>query len=72
MKNDVFWDLTRCGSCKTDVSEEQSASIIRVARIGEVRTTLAVSSNQRTHARCLQFLDKESEPNCSVYWVEAK
>jgi hypothetical protein len=30
---------------RTDVSEEHSASIIRVTRIGEVGTTLAVTSN---------------------------
>jgi hypothetical protein len=33
---------------RTDVSEELSASIIRVTRIGELGTTLAVSSNRRT------------------------
>jgi hypothetical protein len=27
MKNAVFWDVTPCGSCKTNVSEERSASI---------------------------------------------
>jgi hypothetical protein len=32
----------------TDVSEELSASFIRVARIGELGTTLAVTSNRRT------------------------
>jgi hypothetical protein len=31
---------------KTDVSEESSASIIRVIRIGELGTTLAVTSNR--------------------------
>jgi hypothetical protein len=31
----------------TDVSEELSASIIRVTKIGELRTTLAVTSNRR-------------------------
>jgi hypothetical protein len=30
----------------TDVSEERSACIIRVTRIGELGTTLAVTSNQ--------------------------
>jgi hypothetical protein len=30
------------------VSEELSASIIRVTRIGELGTTLAATSNQRT------------------------
>jgi hypothetical protein len=32
---------------RTDVSEEPSASIIRVTRIGELGTTLAVTSNRR-------------------------
>jgi hypothetical protein len=31
---------------RTDVSEELSASFIRVTRIGELGTTLAVTSNQ--------------------------
>jgi hypothetical protein len=31
---------------RADVSEELSASIIRVTRIGEIRTTLAVTSNR--------------------------
>jgi hypothetical protein len=31
---------------RTDVSEELSASIIRVARIGELETTLAATSNR--------------------------
>jgi hypothetical protein len=35
MKNGVFWDVTPCGSCKNNVSEETSASFIRVTRIGE-------------------------------------
>jgi hypothetical protein len=30
---------------RTDVSEELSASVIRVTRIGELGTTLAVTSN---------------------------
>jgi hypothetical protein len=35
-KNGVFWDVTQCGSVRTDDSEEFSASIIRVTRIGEL------------------------------------
>jgi hypothetical protein len=42
MKNPVFWIITPCGSCKNDDSEERIASIIRVTRIGELGTTLAV------------------------------
>jgi hypothetical protein len=34
---------------RTDVSEERSASIIRVTRIGELRSTFAVTSNLRTN-----------------------
>jgi hypothetical protein len=34
---------------RSDVSEELSASFIRVTRIGELGTTLAVTSNRRTH-----------------------
>jgi hypothetical protein len=43
MKNDVFWDVTPCDSSKNRRSEERSASFIRVLRIGELGTTLAVS-----------------------------
>jgi hypothetical protein len=39
--------LRRVALVRTDVSEELSASIIRVTRIGELRTTLAVTSNRR-------------------------
>jgi hypothetical protein len=48
MKNAVFWDVTSCDSCKTEVSEESIASIIRVIRIGELGTTLAATSNRST------------------------
>jgi hypothetical protein len=37
---------------RTDVWEELSASIIRVTRIGELGTRLAVTSNQRTLRAC--------------------
>jgi hypothetical protein len=44
--NFVFWDVTPCGSCKNRRFGELSASI-RMTRIGEVGTTLAVTSNRR-------------------------
>jgi hypothetical protein len=47
MKNGVFWDVMLCGSCK----EELRTSFIRVTRIGELGTTLAVTSNRRTLRR---------------------
>jgi hypothetical protein len=40
--------LRRVALVRTDVSEELSAYFIRVTRIGEVGTTLAVTSNRRT------------------------
>jgi hypothetical protein len=39
--------LRRVALVRTDFSEERSASIIRVTRIGELGTTLAVISNGR-------------------------
>jgi hypothetical protein len=40
--------LRRVALVRTDVTEELSASFIRVTRIGELGTTLAVPSNRRT------------------------
>jgi hypothetical protein len=39
--------LRRVALIRIDVSEERSASIIRVTRIGELGTTLALTSNRR-------------------------
>jgi hypothetical protein len=39
--------LRRVALVRTDVSEELSASFIWVTRIGELGTTLAVTSNRR-------------------------
>jgi hypothetical protein len=43
--------LCRVALVKTDVSEEISASIIRITGIGEQGTALAVTSNRRTLRR---------------------
>jgi hypothetical protein len=43
--------LHRVALVRTDVSEELSVSFIRVTRIGELGTTLAVTSNQYTLRR---------------------
>jgi hypothetical protein len=40
--------LRRVALVRADVSEEHSASIIRLTRIGELGTMLAVTSNRRT------------------------
>jgi hypothetical protein len=43
--------LRRVALVRTDVSEEPSAPIIRVTRIGELGTMLALTSNRRTLRR---------------------
>jgi hypothetical protein len=51
--------LCRVALVRTDVSEEFSASIIRVTRIGELGTTLAVihrRENLRSYARSTVYL----------------
>jgi hypothetical protein len=40
--------LCRVALVRTDVSEQLSASFIKVTRIGELETTLALTSNRRT------------------------
>jgi hypothetical protein len=46
--------MLRCVALvRTDVSEEFSASLIRVTRIGELGTTLAATSNRRNVHRLL-------------------
>jgi hypothetical protein len=47
--------LRRVALVRTDVSEERNASFIRVTRIGELKTTLALTSN-----RLLATLMKEA------------
>jgi hypothetical protein len=41
--------LRRVALVATDVSEERNVSMIRVIKIGELKTTVTVSSNRRTH-----------------------
>jgi hypothetical protein len=50
MKNAISGMLSHVALVRTDVSEELSTSIIRVTRIGELGTTIAVTSNRRTVA----------------------
>jgi hypothetical protein len=47
--------LHRVSLARTDVSEELSASFIRVTRIGVLGTTLAVTSNRRTLRRTIKY-----------------
>jgi hypothetical protein len=50
------WMLRGVILVRTEVSEEFSASFIRVKRIGELGTTLAVTSNRRTLRLNTKFL----------------
>jgi hypothetical protein len=47
--------LRRVALVRPDVSEEINASFIRVTRIGELGTTLAVTSNRRTVSRNTKY-----------------
>jgi hypothetical protein len=53
--------LRRVALVKTEVSEELSASFIRVTRIGELGTTLAVTSNRRTLRRNTKYSRRPDE-----------
>jgi hypothetical protein len=48
---ECYRTLRRVALVTTEVSEESSAPILRVTRIGEVATTLAVTINGRTLQR---------------------
>jgi hypothetical protein len=52
--------LRRVALVRTDVSEELSASFIRVTRIGELGRTLAVASSGRTRRSVRQLLVTDS------------
>jgi hypothetical protein len=53
--------LRRVALVRTDVSEELSASFIRVTRIGELGTTLAVTSNRSTLRRNTNGISSQRE-----------
>jgi hypothetical protein len=48
VKNAVAWGVTSCDSCKNQCFGKRITSILRVTRIGELGTTLAVTSNRST------------------------
>jgi hypothetical protein len=68
--------LRRVALVRTDVSEEPSASFIRVTRIGELGTTQAATSNRRTLRRnarkCSSFIfivPPKVSPLCCGDWA---
>jgi hypothetical protein len=67
--------LCRVDLVRTDVSEEPRASIIRVTRIGELGTTLALTSNRRTirrNALCIIVTRLREVLRSSVTWFITK
>jgi hypothetical protein len=64
------WMLRRVALIRTDVSEELSASIISVTRIGEVGT-LPVNSNRRSVCRLLVTANVLSSPILVTLIMEA-
>jgi hypothetical protein len=48
MNNAVFWDMMPCDFERTEDLEERIAAIIKVTRIGELGTMLALTSNKST------------------------
>jgi hypothetical protein len=60
MKNAVFWSVTQCCPCNNRRFEEVMTSI-RVTRISELGTTLAVTSNRCTLRRNTNYMERISE-----------
>jgi hypothetical protein len=52
--------LRRVALVRTDVSDEHTVSFIRVTRIGELGTTLGITSNRYTLRRNIFFAVKHS------------
>jgi hypothetical protein len=61
--------LRRVNIVRTDVSEELSVSIIRVTRIGEIGTTLAVTSSQLVSVASYGYVS--SSPILITLMIEA-
>jgi hypothetical protein len=55
--------LRRVALVRTDVSEGLSSSIIRLTRIGELRTTLGLTSNRRTLRRNRSYFTDSCHPD---------
>jgi hypothetical protein len=55
--------LRRVALVRTDVSDELSVSFIKVTRIGELGTTLAVTSNRRMLRRNTKVLTRATRRN---------
>jgi hypothetical protein len=58
--------LRRVALVRTDISDEGIASIIRVTRIGEIGTTLAVTSSRSTLIGCGDHSTESDESYSSI------
>jgi hypothetical protein len=61
--------LRRVALVRADVSEELSASFMRLTRIGELGTTLAVTSNRRTLRRNISVLERATRHKILEYGI---
>jgi hypothetical protein len=59
MTNAVFWDVMPCGSFKNRCFGRKYCSIMRVKRISELDTTLAVTSTLNHCEETLTIINKE-------------
>jgi hypothetical protein len=64
--------LRRVVLVRTDVSEELSASVIRMTGIGELGTTLAVTSNRRTLRRNAKYVIASVVPSSPILVILMK
>jgi hypothetical protein len=65
-----FWMLRRVALVRTDFSDERSASIVRVTRVGELGRTLAVTNNRRKLRRNTIILKYDDvRPSFISLWV---
>jgi hypothetical protein len=61
--------LRRVALVRTDVLEELGTTFIRVIRIGELGTTLAVTSNRRTLIRNTNIYEEWCLLGCYAVWL---
>jgi hypothetical protein len=61
--------LRRVALVRTDISEEHKASFISVKRIGELGTTLAVTSNRRTQRASITRATRRNIPEDAFFIV---
>jgi hypothetical protein len=64
--------LRRVALIRNDVSEEPSASFIRVTRIGELGTTQAATNNRRTLRRNMKYVAAQRDEPQANYTLHCQ